>query len=30
MANRHFFEAQMDGFLRPEARLADIQTQDYR
>jgi hypothetical protein len=29
-ANRHFFEAQMDRFLRPEARLADIQTQDYR
>jgi CO2 hydration protein len=30
MANRHFFEAQMDRFLRPEARLADIQSQDYR
>jgi len=30
MANRRFFEAQMDRFLRPEARLADIQTQDYR
>ena len=29
-ANRRFFEAQMDRFLRPEARLADIQTQDYR
>jgi CO2 hydration protein len=30
LANRKFFEAQMDRFLRPEARLADIQTQDYR
>ncbi|MFM8544544.1 MAG: CO2 hydration protein, partial [Vulcanococcus sp.] len=30
MANRQFFEAQMDRFLRPEARLSDIQTQDYR
>ena len=30
MANRHFFEAQMDRFLRPEARLSDIQSQDYR
>jgi len=30
MANRRFFEAQMDRFLRPEARLADIQSQDYR
>lgn len=30
LANRRFFEAQMDRFLRPEARLADIQTQDYR
>jgi len=29
-ANRRFFEAQMDRFLRPEARLGDIQTQDYR
>ena len=29
-ANRRFFEAQMDRFLRPEARLPDIQTQDYR
>jgi len=29
-ANRAFFEAQMDRFLRPEARLPDIQTQDYR
>ena len=30
MANRKFFEAQMDRFLRPEARLNDVQTQDYR
>jgi CO2 hydration protein len=30
LANRRFFEAQMDRFLRPEARLADIQIQDYR
>ncbi len=30
MANRRFFEAQMDRFLRPEARLPDIQSQDYR
>ena len=29
-ANRRFFEAQMDRFLRPEARLPQIQTQDYR
>ncbi|MEY3463182.1 MAG: hypothetical protein RLZZ468_960 [Cyanobacteriota bacterium] len=29
-ANRDFFEAQMDRFLRPEARLPDIQSQDYR
>ncbi|MGB8699443.1 MAG: CO2 hydration protein [Thermosynechococcaceae cyanobacterium] len=29
-ANRAFFEAQMDRFKRPEARLRDIQTQDYR
>jgi CO2 hydration protein len=28
--NRAFFEAQMDRFLRPEARLPNIQTQDYR
>ncbi|NJN71942.1 MAG: CO2 hydration protein [Limnothrix sp. RL_2_0] len=28
--NREFFEAQMDRFLRPEARLKDIQTADYR
>lgn len=30
MANRRFFEAQMDRFLRPEARLPQIQTQHYR
>ncbi len=30
MANRKFFESQMDRFLRPEARLGDIQRQDYR
>lgn len=30
MANRKFFESQMDRFLRPEARLRDIQTADYR
>jgi hypothetical protein len=30
MANRRFFEAQMDRFIRPEARLGDVQTQDYR
>ena len=30
MANRRFFEAQLDRFLRPEARLPQIQTQDYR
>lgn len=30
MANRKFFEAQMDRFLRPEARLPQIQTPDYR
>ncbi|MFZ9738861.1 MAG: CO2 hydration protein [Prochlorotrichaceae cyanobacterium] len=29
-ANRQFFEAQIDRFLRPEARLRDIQNQDYR
>lgn len=29
-ANRAFFEAQMDRFLRPEARLPNIQSQDYR
>ncbi len=30
MANRQFFEAQMDRFLRPEARIRDIQNQEYR
>jgi hypothetical protein len=30
MANRKFFEAQMDRFKRPEARLRDIQNRDYR
>ncbi len=30
MANRRFFEAQLDRFIRPEARLPQIQTQDYR
>lgn len=30
MANRRFFEAQMDRFKRPEARLRDIQNQAYR
>jgi hypothetical protein len=30
LANRRFFEAQMDRFLRPEARLGDIQSQNYR
>ncbi|MGB3616389.1 MAG: CO2 hydration protein [Elainellaceae cyanobacterium] len=30
MANRQFFEMQMDRFLRPEARLQDIQRRDYR
>ncbi|PSO60050.1 MAG: carbon dioxide transporter [Cyanobacteria bacterium QH_7_48_89] len=30
IANRQFFEAQMDRFKRPEARLRDIQQQDYR
>jgi hypothetical protein len=29
-ANRKFFEAQMDRFVRPEARLADIQSENYR
>lgn len=29
-ANRKFFEAQIDRFKRPEARLRDIQTADYR
>lgn len=30
MANRQFFEGQMDRFLRPEARLRDVQRSDYR
>ncbi|HEY9699953.1 MAG TPA: CO2 hydration protein [Trichocoleus sp.] len=30
MANRKFFEAQLDRFKRPEARLRDIQTPNYR
>ncbi len=30
LANRRFFESQMDRFLRPEARLRDVQRQDYR
>lgn len=30
MANRIFFEAQMDRFKRPEARLRNVQFQDYR
>jgi CO2 hydration protein len=30
LANRRFFEAQLDRFLRPEARLRDIQNQEYR
>jgi hypothetical protein len=30
MANRQFFEAQMDRFKRPEARLRNIQQQEYR
>ena len=30
LKNRAFFEAQMDRFLRPEARLRNIQTQSYR
>jgi len=29
-ANREFFEAQLDRFKRPEARLRDIQSPDYR
>ena len=28
--NRAFFESQMDRFIRPEARLRDIQSSDYR
>jgi len=30
LKNRQFFEAQLDRFGRPEARLGDIQRQDYR
>ncbi|GAB4276205.1 MAG: CO2 hydration protein [Oscillatoriaceae cyanobacterium] len=30
MANRAFFESQLDRFKRPEARIRDIQRQDYR
>jgi CO2 hydration protein len=30
MKNRQFFEMQMDRFKRPEARLNDIQNQEYR
>ena len=30
LKNRQFFESQMDRFLRPEARLRDIQNQSYR
>lgn len=30
MKNRQFFEMQIDRFMRPEARLSDIQTSDYR
>ncbi|MGL6135234.1 MAG: CO2 hydration protein [Prochlorococcaceae cyanobacterium] len=30
LANRHFFEAQMDRFLRPEACIDAVQNQDYR
>jgi CO2 hydration protein len=30
MKNRQFFEAQMDRFKRPEARLRDIQSPNYR
>jgi CO2 hydration protein len=30
MANRKFFESQLDRFLRPEARLTSIQNQEYR
>jgi CO2 hydration protein len=29
-ANREFFESQLDRFKRPEARLRDIQSQEYR
>lgn len=30
LANRRFFEQQLDRFKRPEARLMDVQTPDYR
>ncbi|MBD1844719.1 CO2 hydration protein [Cyanobacteria bacterium FACHB-63] len=30
MANRRFFESQLDRFLRPESRIREIQSQDYR
>ncbi|MDY6937304.1 MAG: CO2 hydration protein [Cyanobacteriota bacterium] len=30
LKNRQFFEMQLDRFKRPEARLRDIQSQDYR
>jgi CO2 hydration protein (ChpXY) len=30
LVNRQFFEGQIDRFKRSEARLTDIQTQDYR
>ncbi len=30
LANRRFFESQMDRFLRSEARLRDVQSQEYR
>lgn len=29
-ANRAFFESQIDRFNRPEARLRDVQSQNYR
>jgi hypothetical protein len=30
MANRRFFESQLDRFIRPESRIREIQSQDYR
>lgn len=30
MANRKFFESQLDRFKRPESRIREIQSQDYR
>jgi hypothetical protein len=30
LKNRQFFESQLDRFKRPEARLRNIQSQDYR